>query len=466
MLRGVLAASAWLALLAAPALAQKDPHHDAKSLNARLTDLHKANPKITRLVTVTTTDKGDVLALEVDPDGTFAKDAPALLVQGGVHGSEWISTEVALRLAELTVDQAPQLAGLTYRFVPAVNIEGFNSGTRTAPDHDGGERFDPNRDWPVPEQDDHPSKPLIQAMRDYASKGKVVGVLDYHSAAECIMWGYAYSRSKQPPEVEALQVVAERMAKPMGYCIGQVAKVISYKHQGTAADWYQHALKVPTLLIELAGVDDPGSTTAEQILLEQERPYRLFVAWLIERIGKTPVAVATGDDDDCKTVTVSLGAGDLGYKAEGPVCGGLRHGKWKFSYLTGELMREGEYEKGLEQGAWTTYHKDGDKQDDANYVDGTPDGKVVRYASNGKKVMERSYDHGVREGALYRWTDDGKLFMARSCHGGTCSTKCKASGERYCKIGDDGKIALTPAPRKCSGKRGCSESRRRPKPRR
>ena len=465
MLARILAGAGVL-LAATSAHAQKDPHNDPTTLNARLAELHQAHPKTTRLVTVTTTTKGDVMALEIDPDGAFDEDGPVLFVQGGVHGSEWISVEVALRLAELAVD--PELfpyKGLQLRFVPAVNAEGFAKGTRTATGSDGA-KYDPNREFPVPEQDDHPSQPLIQALRDYVKTAKVVGVLDYHSAAECILWPYAYSRSKQPEDVEPLIEITKAMAAPAGYCTGQVSKVISYKHQGTAADWYQHELGAPTLLVELAGVDDPGSQTADQILISQERPFLLFVEWVLARLGReveAPVAKGKGKGkDDCKTTTVSLGTGALGYTASGPVCNGKRHGAWTYKYLSGEVMREGTFEHGLEEGTWITYHRDGEKQDESTYKAGNPDGTWLRYAESGRKIMERSYVDGIREGSLKRWTDEGKLWMARSCRGGACSTKCKAKGERYCEVKDDGTIALSPEPRKCRGKRGsCSSTSRR-----
>jgi hypothetical protein len=457
-------------LAAGTAEAQKDPHNDPASLNARLAELHELHPKTTKLVTITTTTKGDVMALELDPDGAFDADGPVLYVQGGVHGSEWISVEAVLRLAELASD--PSLfpyKGLTYRFVPAVNAEGFAKGTRTATDADGN-KYDPNREFPVPEQEDHASRPLIQAIRDYVSKGNIVAVLDYHSAAECILWPYAYSRSAQPKGVEALIEVTKAMALPMGYCTGQVAKVISYKHQGTAADWYQDELGAPTLLVELAGVDDPGSQTADQILIAQERPFMLFVEWVLARLGRDAeqaTAKTTKDSNqDCATTTVSLGTGDLGYTASGPVCRGKRHGTWIYKYLTGETMREGEFVDGLEHGEWRTYYTDGSKQDVGSYVDGNPDGTWLRYAKSGTKTLERSYDNGIRDGTLKRWTDAGKLWQVRSCRDGACATKCKAKGERYCVIDEDGRVALSPEPRKCRGKRGsCSSTTRRARPR-
>ena len=132
-----------------------------------------------------------------------------------------------------------------------------------------GKPFDANRDFPVPGQPDHPSQPLIAALRDYVKTGKVVAVLDYHSAAECMLWPFAYDKAAAPPDVDAIAAITAQMASAVGFCSGQVAKVISYKHQGTASDWYQDALGVPAILIELGSVDDPGSQAVEQILIDR-----------------------------------------------------------------------------------------------------------------------------------------------------------------------------------------------------
>jgi predicted deacylase len=451
---GAIAAGLVLAL-AAPARAQKDPHHDADSLNARLDELAKANPKTTRLVTVATTAEGEVRALEVDPTGTFSAKTPALLLQGGVHGSEWISTETVLRLAELAVDPTETgLGGLVYRFVPAVNLQGFEHGTRTAKDDDGT-RYDLNREFPVPGEPDEGSPPVVQGMRDYATKGNVVGVLDYHSDAESILYPYAYARGVDPPDVDELKAITTEMARAVGYGRGQVSKVIGYKHEGTASDWYQHALGAPAILIELAGVDAPGSQTAEQILIDQERPFRLFVAWLREREGVAKED-ADADPDLCVPTTITRGAGSLGYVATGELCGGRRHGPWSFAFATGEPMREGTYERGLEVGAWKTFHRSGAKQDEGQFTDGRPDGSWVRYAKGGRKIMERAYDDGDRDGSLKRWTDDGTLVLVRSCSGSGCSTRCKATEKKVCMVTASGDVTLVKGkgPVKKGGKEG------------
>ncbi len=426
-------ACAWAIGLALPAQAQRahsrDPFHDVASLNARLAALHAAHPSTTRIVKIATTGRGDVLALEVDPDGQFAADAPALFIQGGIHGNEWISTEVVLRLAELVSDGRPRWRGLTYRLVPVINVDGFATGSRKALDP-AGAPFDANRDFPVPGQGDHVSQPLIAALRDYVRTGKVVAVLDYHSAAECMLWPFAYDKAAAPPDVDAIAAITAQMASAVGFCSGQVAKVISYKHQGTASDWYQDALGVPAILVELGSVEDPGSQAVEQILIDQERPFGLFLDWLEARGTKAAVAVPASG---CRDVTITVGEAPLGYQASGQACDGQRHGAWAFRYIDGGLMREGAYERGKEHGTWRTYHPGGQPHDVGGFVAGTPDGDWKRYAATGTVIEERRYAAGSREGALSRWTDDGALWQVRACAGGMCKTQCKTTGKTTCE---------------------------------
>jgi predicted deacylase len=262
-----------------------DPLHDDVSLNLRLAELHALHPDTTRLVTVATTAAGrEVRALEIDLDGHFAADAPVLLVYGGVHGSEWIATEVVLHLAERLLDAPdPSLGGLVYHFVPAVNIDGFATGERRAVGP-GGASYDLNRAFPVPYQPDTRGPALVEAFKAYARQGRLVAALDYHSPARSVMWPWAFDRRREPPGIAGLKQVAVAMAKAVGFHYGQVAQVIRYRHRGTAQDYLQYFRGVPTLLIELQAGDELDAAALTQAIADQERPFRLFVRWLEERV--------------------------------------------------------------------------------------------------------------------------------------------------------------------------------------
>ncbi len=274
-----------LMLLGHLAVAQAGPFHSHEELNKRLRSLAAKHKDVARVVAVTTTTGGrEVLALEVSSDGKLKKRAPVLLVHGGIHGNEWISTEAVLHLAELTLaSQQEFLGGLRFHFVPAINADGFDENKRKAVDAEG-KRYDPNREFPVPyEVPRIESKPLIAAFRKYAKRGRLVGVLDYHAPAECLLWPWAFSKKREPRGIKPLKKVVEEMARSVGYCFGQTSKVISYKHKATAQDYFAKEHGAAAVLMELGHLRGPERDDAAQELIEQERPYRIFVRWLKAR---------------------------------------------------------------------------------------------------------------------------------------------------------------------------------------
>ena len=263
-----------------------NPYHSHEEINERLAKLATQYKDVARIHRIVTTTQGrEVLALEVDGKGAFDEDAPVLLLHGGIHGNEWISVEVVLHLAELTVaSRGELLEGLRIHFVPVVNADGFAAGRRKAIDADGI-WYDANREFPVPfEKPSTPSRQLIAAFRAYALRGKLVGVLDYHAPAECFTWPWAFSRTVEPRGVAPLKEVVEEMARSVGYCFGQTSKIIGYRHKATAQDYFAHKHGAAAVLMELGHLRGPETDYAPQELIEQERPFRIFVAWLKTRL--------------------------------------------------------------------------------------------------------------------------------------------------------------------------------------
>ena len=283
----LLFASVLVSPVARTALAKPPPYNSHKTLNARLKTLETLHPKYARVVEVgKTPKKRSVLALEVDLTGQFREATPFLLIHGGIHGNEWMSVEVVLHLAELTLaDQSTIAPNLRYHFIPAVNGDGFHRGTR----HDfdkKGHRYDMNRNFPVPFETDFKSHPIVQAFRDYAKRGNLAGVLDYHTAVQCFSWPWAFSRTTAPEYSEELAQVVVDMSRAVGYGYGQTSKVISYPHQGTAQDYFAYTHKVPAVLMELGPIYGTEVDYAPEILVDQERPFRIFTRWLSARLSR------------------------------------------------------------------------------------------------------------------------------------------------------------------------------------
>ncbi|MBL4634054.1 MAG: succinylglutamate desuccinylase/aspartoacylase family protein [Kofleriaceae bacterium] len=268
--------------LASPAGAES-PYHSHQEINSRLHKLAAMYPSASVRRVGKSSQGREILALEIDADGKLDRDDPVLLVHGGIHGNEWISVEVVLHLAEFALASNSQSDELRIHFVPVINVDGFAARRRKAVDS-AGKWYDPNRDFPVPQETKpHKSRALISALRRYAKRGKLVGVLDYHAPAECIMWPWAFSKSQEPPGVEALKVVVEKMARSVGYCFGQTSKVISYRHKATAQDYFANSHGAAAVLMELGHLRGAETDFAPQELIEQERPFSIFLRWLIQR---------------------------------------------------------------------------------------------------------------------------------------------------------------------------------------
>lgn len=276
-----------LAILGTTQAAAAGPFHSHDEINSRLRKLAAEHKDVARVRVITKTTGGrEVLSLEVDSDAKLKRSEPVLLLHGGIHGNEWISSEVVLHLAELTLASKDELVGtLRIHFVPVVNPDGYEENKRMALGPDGA-WYDPNREFPVPFVGDPPeSRPLIAAFRRYANRGRLVGVLDYHAPAECILWPWAFSKTLEPRGVAPLKEVVEEMARSVGYCFGQTSHVISYKHSATAQDYFARKYGAAAVLMELGHLRGPERDDAAQELVEQERPFRIFLRWLTEREG-------------------------------------------------------------------------------------------------------------------------------------------------------------------------------------
>jgi hypothetical protein len=175
-----------------------------------------------------------------------------------------------------------------------INPDGFDENKRKAVTAEGL-RYDPNREFPVPFEANPPeSKPLIMSFRKYARRGRLVGVLDYHAPTECFLWPWAFSKKREPRGNASLKKVVEEMARSVGYCFGQTSRVISYKHKGTAQDFFARKYGAAAVLMELGHLRGAERDEAAQELVEQERPYRIFVRWLKERVRLAQSGAAAG----------------------------------------------------------------------------------------------------------------------------------------------------------------------------
>jgi hypothetical protein len=225
------------------------PYSGAGGLKEEFEQTAAANPKITKLVRIGRTVQGkDIVALKVTRNARLLRDGrrPAVLYVGAQHAREWITPEMVRRLMHHFVDgykTSRTLHRLVNEnelwFIPVANPDGydwtFEPGQRlwrkNLRDNDGdgqitgNDGVDLNRNFPtrwgydnegsspLPSSETYrgpspASEPETQALN---ALGKRVGfefLVNYHSAAELLLYGTGWQVSTPGPD----DVLSEAMA--------------------------------------------------------------------------------------------------------------------------------------------------------------------------------------------------------------------------------------------------------------
>jgi Zinc carboxypeptidase/Immune inhibitor A peptidase M6 len=231
------------------------PYSGPGGISEELTQLAAAHRDITKLVTIGRTVQGqDIVALKVTRRARSTRDGqrPAVLYMGGQHAREWITPEMVRRLAHQVVEGYSRDAALTdlvdgteLWFVPVANPDGYDY--TFTPDHrqwrknlrdndrDGritvNDGVDLNRNYPTRwryDDEGSSSQPGSEAYRGTgpASEPEVravdgllqrVGfefVVNYHSAAERLLYGTAFQAATATPDDLVYEALAGDDAAP------------------------------------------------------------------------------------------------------------------------------------------------------------------------------------------------------------------------------------------------------------
>ena len=208
-----------------------------------------AHPRIAELVTIGKTVNGkDILALRITKNARSLKDGkrPSVLYAGAQHAREWITPEMNLRLLNYYLDGYGTNAELTrivntteLWFLPVANPDGYdftftdenrlwrknlrdNDGDGTITPADG---VDPNRNFAVkwgwdnegssalPDSETYRgtgpnSEPETQALNRLFNRIGFEFFINYHSAAELLLYGIGWQVSTPSPD----DVIYEAMA--------------------------------------------------------------------------------------------------------------------------------------------------------------------------------------------------------------------------------------------------------------
>ena len=195
---------------------------------------------MTKLVTIGTTRQGQpILAVKVSKNARSVNDGkrPAVLYLGAQHAREWITPEMVRRLMHHVMDcygDDPAITRLLRTtelwFVPVANPDGYDYTFSTERfwrknlrDNNGdgqitvGDGVDPNRNYPTkwgwddegsspdPANETYPgpspaSEPETRAITRLLNRVRFEYLINYHSAAELLLYGVGWQVSTPSPD--------------------------------------------------------------------------------------------------------------------------------------------------------------------------------------------------------------------------------------------------------------------------
>ncbi|KAM7194793.1 hypothetical protein V8F20_007813 [Naviculisporaceae sp. PSN 640] len=257
-------------------------------------------PTIVNLTTIGKSYEGrDIIGLRV---GERAADTPGprktILITGGLHGREWISTSTVAYLlwSVITTHGHEQMITKLLQhfdivFVPVLNPDGYEYTWQTDRlwrksrqktkwescsgldlDRAFGYGWEPSNDATPCSEGYGGDEPFqaVEAMQlaKWAKKEvetnnvKFIGFLDLHSYSQQVLYPYSYSCAVDPPNLENLEELAVGLAKAIrlsngepysiaSACEGAVARANNASSSvprveaagGSAIDWFYHELK-------------------------------------------------------------------------------------------------------------------------------------------------------------------------------------------------------------------------------
>ncbi len=95
---------------------------------------------------------------------------------------------------------------------------------------------------------------------------------------------------------------------------------------------------------------------------------------------------------------------------KGEFIDGLKDGPW--FYEMGDHKEEGEYRNGERHGLWKHTHASGQVMYEGAYVDGDPDGEHTEYFENGRIRLEGKYTLGLKTGVWKQYEETGLEFIS------------------------------------------------------
>jgi hypothetical protein len=274
---------------------------------------HRAHPEHTRLEVLGRSLQGrPILALAIARDLEPDDPRPAVLLNGGHHGDEPTSTDIALdaidQLTRALDDPRHPHARFTRDLVtwvvPQVNPDGaraflehtWRTGRKNGRDHDHDgargrlEGVDLNRNYPFrfadlpggssgePLHDKYrgasaASEPETRAMVRLADRTVPAASISYHSGTVCVLAPYTIDETPDPRPNDAWEIGREVTSALPEHPEGRPFRLRRnlYAVDGTDQDWLRHEHGTVALLVEAARFA-PRDPCARRAIIETNRP--------------------------------------------------------------------------------------------------------------------------------------------------------------------------------------------------
>ncbi|MFB7862080.1 M14 family zinc carboxypeptidase [Streptomyces sp. NPDC056069] len=232
------------------------PYGGKGGLKQEILDTARAHPGLTKVVSIGRTVKGqDILALKVSKGARTSKDGgkPATLYLSNQHAREWITPEMTRRLLHHYLDgygRDPRITRIVDTtelwFVLSANPDGYDfthadpanrQWRKNLRDNDGDGRIEPgdgvdlNRNfaykWGYDDEGSSPdpadetfrgsgpmSEPETRALDAFQKRIGFRYAINYHSAAQLLLYGVGWQVATDTPDDVALRALAGTPEKP------------------------------------------------------------------------------------------------------------------------------------------------------------------------------------------------------------------------------------------------------------
>ncbi|KAM3516534.1 hypothetical protein NHJ13051_009818 [Beauveria bassiana] len=240
-------------------------YHPLKTVMQWMQLLESIFPEHVKYMSIGQSSEGrDIPALRVGRPGVDAGDGPrkTMVITAGLHAREWISTTTANYVAWALItefNKDPVITKFLHHFdvviIPALNPDGMEYSwqsdrlwrkSRQETSLRMCKGYDLDRSFGFGDSSDHtPGDPCSEDYggeepfeaaeaaafakwaREQTEKNdvKFVGMIDYHSYSQQILFPYAYTCAVEPPNLENLEELAAGIAKTIRISTGELYSV-------------------------------------------------------------------------------------------------------------------------------------------------------------------------------------------------------------------------------------------------